>query len=329
MGSSPSKNALAKPTILSDFQSLPYEIREQVWLETLTPRLIYLHPHEGLSPPRYDFKHNKIVDGERSTVSVRFNYSTHHPSTTPDEAFSAYASFISPDPSKANGGGRGELKYDRIMCTRALTYKSANPPPALYVCQESRAIALKNGYVLAFKGVDHRLEGKDKKYWQRHNLSDKGVWINFKRDIVMLDVCYPNRRHFRYDSRQSLILINKWAPEDVKRIKQLALGGTPSMVHAALKSKVLVFKPPWGRLENQWWGRLGFDNLEEIWIDDGFETKTHSKCCGCRPGWETVAGRYWNRVWSRVSLEKSKFPGPTLSVTQVKVVRGEQWHIYF
>lgn len=111
--------ALAQPTTPSAFESLPFEIREQIWLETLTPRLIYLHPHERLSPPHNDLEHDKTIDGQRSGLSVRFNYSVHHPSNTRRSFLCLCRLRTSWSPSTSRGKySRAELQPYPV-CTRS------------------------------------------------------------------------------------------------------------------------------------------------------------------------------------------------------------------
>lgn len=126
------------------------------------------------------------------------------------------------------------LKYDYILAKHPLAYKSADPPAALYVCRESRAIATRRGYVLAFKGVDRQLE-EDKLYWQKNDLSHKGVWVGLEQDLIMLDALYRPWMYSKCAPLEPLVLLNKFFPYDVKRIKRLALGGDPGGILRALR----------------------------------------------------------------------------------------------
>lgn len=309
----------------SAFESLPFEIREQIWFETLVPRLIYLHPHRRLAPHDYDSECDEILDSLRPTVSVRFNYSLHTPSATPARAFADYASFAIPNPPKNNRMNSESLKYDRVLAKQPLAYQSADPPAALYVCRESRSIAMRRGYTLAFKGVDRRLEEVDKQYWQKNTLSDKGVWIDFEHDLIMLDAMYRLWMYSKCAPLEPLVLLNKFFPDDVKRIKRLALGGHPGGILRALRGNCIPV--PHGqrwRTAWQWWVGMRFDNLEEIWIDDEFEEERDEQWDSWHSQKDAEA-QYSNAL----GMGKSKLPNCTSPIPQVRVVRGEDWHTHF
>ncbi|CZR66479.1 uncharacterized protein PAC_16380 [Phialocephala subalpina] len=309
----------------SAFETLPYEIREQIWLETLVPRLIYIHPHRRIAPPFYDPQSDEILDSKRHTISVRFNCSLHSQSATPAQAFADYASFAAPNLPKVDRMDGDSLTFDDILAKQPLTYKSTDPPAALYVCQESRAIALRRGYVLAFKGVDLRLEAEDRKYWQKNHLGDKGVWIDFEHDLIMLDALYRPWMYSKCAPHEPLVLLHKFAPGDVKRIKRLALGGNPGGILRALRGNCIpVSHGQRWRTAWQWWVGMGFDNLEEIWIDDEFEDKRDEQWDGWHSQKDAEA-QYHNVL----GLGKSKLPNCTSPVPQVKVFRGEEWHAHF
>ncbi|KUJ09697.1 uncharacterized protein LY89DRAFT_740773 [Mollisia scopiformis] len=328
MGSDHSKKP--QSILPSSFQSLPYEIREQIWLYTLLPRLIYIHPHQRLEPHPYDHESNELVDGLRMTASVRFNHSLHTTSSTPAEAFASYASFVVPDPHYVGRMDGEFLNYEHKLAVQPLAWRGGQAPPALHVCGESRAIALRKGYVLAFKGVDLRLEEEDKEYWKNNHLSDKGIWVNFSTDLIMLDALYRSRMYPKWAPLQPLVVLNKWAPEDVKRIRYLALGGNPGMVLSALRGNcVPVPHGPRWRTEWQWWVSLGYDNLEEIWIDDEFEVTQKEKYYEVSwRDWECQKGAAEQCIRA-ISMGRSKLPHWTSPLPEVKVVRGKDWRVYF
>lgn len=321
MGTSSSKKGQCH--FPSAFESLPFEIREQIWLETLVPRLIYLHPHRRIAPHEYDHERDEILDSPRPTVAVRFNHSLYTASATPAQAFADYASFAVPNPPKNDRMDGESLEYDQILAKQPLAYKSADPPAALYVCRESRALALRRGYVLSFKGVDRRLEQEDKEYWQKNNLGDKGVWVDFEHDIIMLDALYRPWMYSKCASLEPLVLLHKFAPAEVKSLKRLALGGNSSGVLQALRGQ---FRPapyihgqrPRPSLPRQWPFVMGFVKLEEIWIDDGLEQEGDGLECSISK--KDTQALYLDAL-STLSMGKS--------VLQVKVVRGGEWHTHF
>ncbi|KAF4635274.1 hypothetical protein G7Y89_g2826 [Cudoniella acicularis] len=318
-----------KPAFDSDrkkttFHSLPYELRELIWLATLTPRLIYLHPHKRHILTDYDPAVRCTPESRHRVLSVRFNHSVHIPGEIPATKFKAYSSFAIPDPNKIweEGQKPSQEEQAKFMVMRPLKYENAKPPPALYVCSESREVAIRKGYVLAFKGSDRHLEGEDKEYWERNFLGDKGVWVDFERDMIMLDVSLEPDPHPRCESLRPLRLLKSYARRDTKRVKRLALGGHIGTALKAMKGKRIVTMS--SAIDRQGWLRsLGLKSLEEVWVDDDFKGRILMRSP------EEVEKRIVNDMKSGMSYHFTDQAALDVVLPKVKVVRGAQWDQYF
>lgn len=133
---------------------------------------------------------------------------------------------------------------------------------------------MRKGYVLAFKGDIHRIpdgHDGDKDFWGNHCLREKGVWVNFERDLIMLDVLWQNDMPNDWPL-EPLRLLSMFAPDDVNRIRRLGLGGAkgaPVRVWGIerYRDQHLHFKG-WAY---KWFRAAGWLNLREIWVDDDFQ----------------------------------------------------------
>ncbi|KAH6672130.1 hypothetical protein B0J14DRAFT_655023 [Halenospora varia] len=296
------------------FHSLPFELREQIWMETLTPRLIYLHPSKRHVLTDYDPAKRCTEDSRHCVVSVRFNHSVHTPGITPAEEFRSYSSFALPEPSTIwEGDLPPQEEQAKFMVGRPLQYNSADPPAALYVCSESRQAAIRKGYVLAFRGKDLHLEGEDKEYWEKNNLGEKGVWVDFERDMIMVDVSLDPDPHPRCESLRPLRLMKSYARRDTRRVQRLALGDTCRRPEMARQS--------W---RQGWMRSIGFKALEEIWVDDEF-----SQLSPILSGPERAESRITTEMERGMSFFPKVENAEILPLPVVKVVRGAQWDEHF
>ena len=164
------------------------------------------------------------------------------------------------------------MERARLRAVRPLKYRNSKPPPALYVCRQSRQLALRQGYVLAFKGVDKGLTGEDKVFWKHNNLSQKGIWVDFANDLIIFDAMYRTGIPFKCAPLQSLKLLTIFAPEEVRIMKKIALGssfpGGLSGPNAQAQVR-LALNGGWRFTWNRDWKLLagmGFQSLEEMWV---------------------------------------------------------------
>jgi hypothetical protein len=264
--SKPSEQALPS----SPFARLPYEIRSQIWLETLAPRVIFLHPHPRLSPRADTFAVPRSAEVLPPTA---FQNPPSEASDNEARSVAPKLKFIWPD-----WYNKGHI-YTHFDAARPLDYKGTAPPVALLVCKESRDIALQNGYRIAFKNTTHHLEGQYmyKKFWDSNQLREKGVWVNFERDLIMLDILWRNGHPVK-NSIQPLRLLSKLAPGDVRCIKLLGLGGgkgprlsRPWNAPHIYSFGILGGRPDLDRV-HEWLLKLGFESLREVWVDDDYDT---------------------------------------------------------
>lgn len=311
------------------FHSLPFEIREQIWMETLTPRLIYLHPSKRHILTDYDPTKRCTEDSRHCVVSVRFNHSVHTPGVLPGDEFRSYSSFALPEPStiwEEDLPSQGEQA--KFMVGRPLQYRSADPPAALYVCSESRRAAIRKGYVLAFRGKNLHLEGEDKEYWEKNNLSEKGVWVDFERDMIMVDVSLNPDPHPRCESLRPLRLMKSYARRDTRRVKRIALGGPMSKILKAMRGKHVRIpqRPEMAQYgwRQGWMRSIGFKALEEIWVDDEFSQISPVLS---RP--EQAESRITTEMERGMSFFPKVADADIQPLPIVKVVRGAQWDEHF
>jgi hypothetical protein len=353
----------SKPQQTITFNSLPLEIREEIWAATLTPRLIYIHPHQRLSPPHWDGKY--LDDGMRITQSVRFNFSTHAPHETPATAFKAYSEFAL---GRVQNGERvrfcdlmeremNPVEKAHLHATRPLEWwkepRSGKPPPALYICRESRAVALRNGYEIAFKGWlankdgerEHEwqkyLEGEDLEFWERNALSKKGIWVNFERDVFMFDALLRDGRYLMWSQQNPLALLRRYARKDTQRIQGLALGAIYRTMGVILRGQAIEHPSQ----EGSWkWQLPGFDSLTDIWMDDEFEAEEigHEEYYKNAVRMPRVASYpvptfkirdakdarrdFWVKMQH---IRPSHFEGWQAVLPEIRVVRGLGWNEYF
>lgn len=171
------------------FPKLPLEIRNQIWSYTLPgPRLLNLQIHLKNKPRIYGC----FYRGDGELVSISFNY--------------------------IEIGGPSELLTLNIgSCTDGMSLgtmpheKAGLPlgPPALLVNRESRDVALREGYELAFAGKHGRPELKTAQKWAAFGFAEKRIWINFSRDVLFLEDELLVTRRWRY------------APEEIEKVKRM------------------------------------------------------------------------------------------------------------
>lgn len=301
----------------ASFQSLPPEIRELIWLETLTPRLVYLRPYD-----RAHLHHVRAVNHFAThcrclETDVGFEHSIHTSSTTPAEAFAALDDI---------GAVRDQTPGPHTKS------KTPDPPPALYVCQESRTIALKRGYRQAFKSVEVRWRQKsptpttrgDTGEFIRQRISGQGgIWLDLNRDCIMVDARlatpyrYPRRG---FQSKHSIAFLQSWAPDDVESIRHLGLFGERDKVVQYL-SVPLVPSPRSLAIRRLCISRE-LDKLETLWVDDTLDINMSSVLGRARK--ESV-----DSILHEFAIARSEDSEEIAPLPRVSVVRGQEWNSYF
>ncbi|KAH7400305.1 hypothetical protein BKA64DRAFT_671566 [Cadophora sp. MPI-SDFR-AT-0126] len=317
----------------ASFSSLPYELREQIWLYTLPPRMIYIHQHEVY--PLLT-KHVELLDeqgleiehDEPCKVSVLFNYSIYTQDTTPASAFAIYAKETIASLEKESNTSSDNLtrKWD-LQGLQKFKFKSSGPPAALNVCRESRDLAIRKGYVLAFKPVNLENEGSEP--------CGKGIWVDFERDMVMFNT---KLRHWLIHSRTELIeflgVLMILLPEDAARIKRIALCGD---LISTLETLGDCREEVTNGDDSEWRRFPGYPSLKEIWVDDELsvdnheEDHTQSLTHTPRPlftGNEQAVEEFLKARLVRNSEHAISITWPW-GVPSFKVVRGETWKEYF
>lgn len=205
--------------------------------------------------------------------------------------------------------------------------ESPEPPAALNVCRESRQVAIRKGYVLAFKPVCLKMKGKKSER--------KGIWVDFERDTIMFNTIrqheLPQPRVELYDF---LRLLMEFDPEDAALIKNLALRGDLISVLETLRAC-----GQWvtnGEI-SEWQRFSGYRNLKHIWVDDEFHYDSHERY---RPHSQTGTPSPLFKGNERAiedflkarlvrSDRYANLPVWPWGIPSFKVVRGVAWKDYF
>jgi hypothetical protein len=318
----------------ASFSSLPLELRQKIWLLTLQPRVLYLHIHQRLEPPRYD--EDGFIDGFRKIVSLSYTAQVATLSLLPSEAFSEYASFVAPDPTildvDLGNDGRYHERYANVLATRPFSIKNSRGPVALEVSSESREWAMRR-YELAFAGTNLGLEPKDREEWDRKGFGEKRIWVDFEQDIIFVDAMWRVRKYSKCAPLNPLGLLREYAPEESKKTHRLALGtswasgiGGSEIMKALHGSKV-----PKGEngqsLEGRWEWFWGFNNVEELLVNDFFKRQRNESDLGV-VGWLEDENTVAMVIEEAMTEGREDCPEWTAEVPRVKVVRGSAWAAY-
>ncbi|KAJ8059294.1 hypothetical protein OCU04_012258 [Sclerotinia nivalis] len=213
----------------ASFNSLPVEIREEIWKLTLTPRVICLHTHYPVQPLTPIPIKNPLPP---SKYHSSFTGRVIDPSNDITEEFFKLDKVIDPNGSPRQIGGilawqpplaeayddRYKVKYDSTRDQRARSLKNSRGPVALEVCLESRTLALKR-YEFGFEmAVDYENEK-----------GTRGVWVDWERDVIVLDLAVWEKMamahpYARFDFPLRALPIV--APREMDKIQKLVLSCT-------------------------------------------------------------------------------------------------------
>jgi hypothetical protein len=230
------------------------------------------------------------------------------------------------------------FKAQDIEAVKKLGTMSPGPtslgPVSLYVCRESRAVARKR-YEFAFKGVNICLpRGSDaRKDWIQKRLSQRGIWVDFKRDIVFIDSIAPEDR--RKDVLCPTLMFTElgWfaacAKEEVEKITRLAIGGRWSKVPHIKRTLGLVsynhIPPPAHPLVPS--AVKPFRKLRELLLDDGFflprRMRTSSSYFGIEGDRRPAEAEILN--WLCGYVRAKCIPNSFWVSLEVRIVRGMEF----
>jgi hypothetical protein len=318
----------------ASFSSLPLELRYKIWLLTLQPRVLYLHIHQRIEPPPYDG--DDFIDGPRKTVSVSFTAQVAMLPLLPSEVFEKYANYVAPDPTTLDVDRSNEKIYDlhyaNVVATRPLSIKNSRGPVALEVCRESREVAMKR-YELAFAGTNRALEPTEEQEWNKKGFSEKRIWVDFERDIIFIDAIWRDRKYSKCAPHNPLGLLRRYAREDAKKIRRLALGtslnfgwGGGQLIHNLRGSHIPMGggAPVWQRRWEWFWG---LDSVVELFVDDHFKSQGEQHESGYLNG---AKEEEWiaKAIAERMREGRKGCPEWIAEVPLVKVVRGSAWAAY-
>ena len=220
---STSKSTVERP--VPSLNTLPPEIREQIWLLSFSPRTIQLHVH-----------HHQRYARKQKPRSQRWT------KLPPPRRMRCTGRLIHPNPRAKKLVGVsftatlvGEGQFPRFYKT-VEEWSEANPssgfcpaaPAQLHVCRESRALALRR-YQLAFPGRDFTAKKSAKaskttfdKAWINQQLGKSKIWFDFDRDTLLLyRSMEPSRTGVVATSLEATV---RHAHQDIVKIKNLGLG---------------------------------------------------------------------------------------------------------
>ena len=314
----------------ASFSSLPFELREQIWLYTLPPRLIYVHLHEVFPLAHDDAELQEEQDSPSldyvpRTAPVIFNLSIYSQGTTPAEAFALYAkeTIVSLEIKRTL---HPESTSD-VWDLNDYKFKIPAPPAALVVCKESRQIAIRQGYVLAFRPVNLKMKG--------NKTEEKGIWVDFERDMIMFNTIPRHESTYpRTELHDLLRLLMAAIPDDVARIRSLGLRGDLISVLETLRA---CGESVTNGESSEWHRFSGYRSLKHIWVDDEFHFDSHERY---RPqsqtgtpsplfkGNEQAVEDFLKARMIRNDMYANSPVWPW-GIPSFTVVRGEAWKKYF
>ncbi|KAH8676439.1 hypothetical protein BGZ60DRAFT_428962 [Tricladium varicosporioides] len=152
------------------FTRLPTELRLRIWhLAIPEARIIHLRVHTLTKTP---YVGPLLPLGKIKGVSFTASLP---PTNMPLEFRQLYPAYVYSDP---------QTDWHALHPDNAV---SPLGPSLLYVCSESREVALQY-YALEFGGM-HWMDGNRqfKERWERYELGEKKIWVDFKRDVVFLE----------------------------------------------------------------------------------------------------------------------------------------------
>ncbi|KAF8852449.1 hypothetical protein BDZ45DRAFT_110758 [Acephala macrosclerotiorum] len=304
----------------ASFSNLPPEIRQEIWRLSFEPRVLCLHIHARELD--YNSRKNLAVSFTCTVLDSRSGQ-------TPDDIFAE----------------RSEATPQVPKDTREINSKSLGPtslgPVHLYICWESRAVALRR-YELAFTEAEDLEQGKQRlrsrqdvalKDWDSRNSWQKGIWVDFERDIVLLDLLRQRRHdiHIPVRTMTTLWFFKIYARREVQKIRRFAIGGNWLCEKAIWGEFYKTLTQP-GPNPNC---IRAFKNLRELLVDDSFRiykakavTREATMSTGERIGVNAIGERevVKDKVQGWIgSLNDGK---PIWQqVPEVKVVRWDEWHM--
>jgi hypothetical protein len=232
---------------------------------------------------------------------------------------------------------------------------SLRGPAALFVCHESRQLALQR-YQPAFSSVTVEVHNaffsppypgrwtirklEDTRRWKDRKFGKKQFWIDFERDIVVVDTMKrmgeDNPYYLFVPLHYPLGMIRTFAAEDGQKIKRLAIGGgrtptTGDMIDAWCRGPLCHHSDTlMGRQvdigEHNWEYLMGFQSLEELLLDDTFEGdkfKVIPKEC-------FFLNSDYAKETILTSLENSREQGPEwgAEVPNLRILEEADWNEY-
>jgi 2EXR family len=284
----------------SSFAELPPEIRHQIWSETMEPRILCLNINQHVSPATRDS--NDRIDSAPRTLSIAFDCSVvpASPSNVFDEYRTRLKRLMGPTPStkkyeEYNEYAERHAQLAVVDCSGHILSegKKVLQPMALYICQESRALALQR-YQRAFGKITFRagIEFFWNPFYSRENttirdqavIGEPKIYIDFQRDIIVVDSSWEMDyfdQWFRFPQQAPfnlLSLIRIFLKEESKNIQRLGVAARDSssrdqviglLKGCNLSSRVVDWNGTATRYTEyteEW--LFGFDTLKELILDD-------------------------------------------------------------
>ncbi len=298
-GGGPTQPAIQPEAGFVYFNRLPPEVRDQIWVESFTPRVLCLHIRLLGSP-------------SKQTMKASFDCTVATPGKPPSAAFRSRAKAKKPEGSDLDANSRG-----KGMLANA-NYKEK--PPQLDTCRKSRELAL-NRYGIAFgevkvggvccdfcagspEGIEMVILGWA---WQGRKVSKGGIWIDFERDIVSVEAVggeYIN----------ALSLVAAFSATEAAKVRRLCIQGREAAINAG---QLRWYQGNWigipecFRSGRQWFS--GFDGVREL-ILDGTGKQEGSRV-------QRTAEQMKDTILDMIG--RNEFPG--LKLRDVKIFREREW----
>jgi hypothetical protein len=231
-------------------------------------------------------------------------------------------------------------------------------PAALFVCRERRQLALQR-YQPAFSSVTVGVHNaffspsftgrwtirklEDTRRWKDRKFGKKQFWVDFERDIVVVDTVKrmgEDNPYYQMVPIDPLGMIRLFAKEEGRKIRRLAIGGGKQptsegmvMTWAAgpLRYHVDALSGRYTRThldlldwKTEW--LMGFQNVEDLLLDDTFEGDEPE---GGFQNWDFLKPDYAKKkILSLLENARSQGPEWSAKVPNLRILEEADWKEY-
>jgi hypothetical protein len=342
---SPETPQLSPPSTTTSFSPFPYlppELREQIWLSSFQPRVLCLHIDVHVEP--VGWRHNCTKDPPPGTRAIWVNFECtvpfNHPAIEFDERYSERLERFE---RREIPFGARELPF---ATNKLFSRGDPSIPAALFVCHESRQLAL-GKYERAFGRVvvdvdnaflvrqDRTIEIRmleHSRLWNERSFGKKRSWVNFEQDIVVVEIVSRNKgsskSYIHVPSIDQLGMIRSFAAEEGRKIRKLAIEGRQTfssenrvedLMWGPLREVVLALQGGNGYLTSGFPRHeylLGFNSLDDIFLDSMFKGDMYGSL---------ELDRARTEILNMLEVARSQSPGLISKVPNVTVLKEGGW----